>query len=127
MTALFSMRRLAVVLAATAVVVTGFAVSSADAQQRYDREGRPYYGRSGPNSSYQAGPQTRVYVTRRSWLDAGTEVLPGDRKFTDYAFPPGQSFGQQNLNRSLERQPFNSGSDFGLGDGFNGPRPFPLY
>jgi hypothetical protein len=127
MTALFSMRRLAVVLAATAVVVTGFAVSSADAQQRYDREGRPYYGRSGPNSSYQAGPRTRVYVTRRSWLDAGTEVLPGDRKFTDYAFPPGQSFGQQNLNRSLERQPFNSGSDFGLGDGFNGPRPFPLY
>ena len=127
MTALFSMRRLAVVLAATAVVVTGFAVSSADAQQRYDREGRPYYGRSGPNSSYQAGPRTRVYVTRRSWLDAGTEVLPGDRKFTDYAFPPGQSFGQQNLNRSLERQPFNSGSDFGLGEGFNGPRPFPLY
>lgn len=127
MTPSFSIRRLAVLLAATAVVVTGFAVSSADAQQRYDREGRPYYGRSGPNSSYQAGPRTRVYVTRRSWLDAGTEVLPGDRKFTDYAFPPGQSFGQQNLNRSLERQPFNSGSDFGLGDGFNGPRPFPLY
>ena len=127
MTASFSIRRLAVLLAATAVVVTGFAVSSADAQQRYDREGRHYYGRGGPNSSYQAGPRTRVYVTRRSWLDAGTEVLPGDRKFTDYAFPPGQSFGQQNLNRSLERQPFNSGSDFGLGEGFNGPRPFPLY
>jgi hypothetical protein len=26
--------------------------------------------------------------TRRSFLDAGTEVLPGERKFTDYAFPP---------------------------------------
>ena len=25
----------------------------------------------------------------RSFLDAGTEVLPGERKFTDYAFPPG--------------------------------------
>jgi len=25
-------------------------------------------------------------VTKRSWLDAGTEVLPGERKFTDYAF-----------------------------------------
>ena len=129
MTASFSTKRLAVALAAAAVVVTGFAVSSADAQQRqrYDREGRPYYGRSGPNSSYQAGPRTRVYVTRRSWLDAGTEVLPGERKFTDYAFPPGQSFGQQNLNRPLDRQPLGPGSDFGYGDGFNGPRPFPLY
>ncbi len=38
--------------------------------------------------SYQQGPRTRVYVTKRSWLDAGTEVLPGDRKFSDYAFPP---------------------------------------
>jgi hypothetical protein len=25
----------------------------------------------------------------RSFLDAGTEALPGERKFTDYAFPPG--------------------------------------
>ena len=25
----------------------------------------------------------------RSFLDAGTEVLPGERKFLDYAFPPG--------------------------------------
>ena len=24
----------------------------------------------------------------RSFLDAGTEVLPGERKFTDYALPP---------------------------------------
>jgi hypothetical protein len=24
----------------------------------------------------------------RSFLDAGTEVLPGERKFLDYAFPP---------------------------------------
>ena len=26
--------------------------------------------------------------TPRSFLDAGTEVQPGERKFTDYAFPP---------------------------------------
>ena len=36
-----------------------------------------------------AGPRARVRVAPRSFLDAGTEVLPGDRKFTDYAFPPG--------------------------------------
>jgi hypothetical protein len=31
---------------------------------------------------------TRVVVPPRSFLDAGTEVQPGERKFTDYAFPP---------------------------------------
>jgi hypothetical protein len=33
-------------------------------------------------------PRSRVVVVPRSYLDAGTEVLPGERKFTDYAFPP---------------------------------------
>jgi hypothetical protein len=32
--------------------------------------------------------RTRVVVQPRNFLDAGTEVLPGERKFTDYAFPP---------------------------------------
>jgi hypothetical protein len=32
-----------------------------------------------------------VTVQKRSFLDAGTEVKPGQRKFTDYAFPPGYS------------------------------------
>ena len=32
--------------------------------------------------------RSRIVVVPRSFLDAGTEVLPGDRKFTDYAFPP---------------------------------------
>jgi hypothetical protein len=34
-------------------------------------------------------PATRVVVTKRSFLDAGTEVRPGERHFTDYVFPPG--------------------------------------
>ncbi len=33
-------------------------------------------------------PRARVTVAPRSFLDAGTEVLPGERKFGDYAFPP---------------------------------------
>ena len=81
--------KLAVFVAAAAVV--GFLASPASAQtkrqQQYDHDGRVYYGPQGPNRSYQQGPRTRVYVTTRSWLDAGTEVLPGDRKFMDYAFP----------------------------------------
>src|ERR1700739_5050833 len=34
-------------------------------------------------------PRARVTVAPRSFLDAGTEVLPGERKFTDYALPAG--------------------------------------
>ena len=81
--------KLAVLLAAAAVVAIGFGATPASAQNtQYDRDGRPTYGSRGPNVSYMQGPRTRVYVTKRSWLDAGTEVLPGDRKFQDYAFPP---------------------------------------
>jgi hypothetical protein len=35
------------------------------------------------------GVRTRVVVTRRSYLDAGTEVTPGTRKYLDYVFPVG--------------------------------------
>jgi hypothetical protein len=37
----------------------------------------------------QPRPRARITVEPRSFLDAGTEVLPGERKFTDYAFPAG--------------------------------------
>lgn len=116
--------KLAVLLAATAIVAVSFDMTSASAQSRrqYDDRGRPYYGPNGPNVSYQQGPRTRIYVSKRSWLDAGTEVLPGERKFTDYAFPPSRSFGMENLNRPLDRQPLNPASDLG---GY--PERFPLY
>jgi hypothetical protein len=118
-------KKLPVLLAATAIVAVGFLSGSASAQQKYDRDGRPYYGANGPNRSYQQGPRTRVYVTTRSWLDAGTEVLPGDRKFNDYAFPPGigyPTFARENLNRPIDRQPLNPPADLG---GY--PQRFPLY
>jgi hypothetical protein len=37
---------------------------------------------------YASRPRSRIVVAPRSFLDAGTEVKPGERKFTDYAFPP---------------------------------------
>ncbi|HWL31517.1 MAG TPA: hypothetical protein VNZ94_14925 [Xanthobacteraceae bacterium] len=77
---------------------------------------------SSPNYSYQAGPRTRVYISRRNWLDAGTEVLPGERKYTDYAFPPIQSFARENLNRPIDRQPLSTPFDVG-----GQPTGFPLY
>jgi hypothetical protein len=117
--------KLVVLLAAVAFVAVGATEASAQSKPRYDKDGRHYYGRSGPNRVYQQGPNTRVYVTTRSWLDAGTEVLPGDRKFQDYAFPSPYgypSFARENLNRPIDRQPLNPPSDMG---GF--PRGFPLY
>src|SRR6195256_3633026 len=91
--------KLVVLLAAVALIAVGATSASAQSKPRYDKDGRPYYGAAGPNRSYQEGPRTRVYVTTRSWLDAGTEVLPGDRKFQDYAFPPAigyPSFAREN-------------------------------
>ena len=113
-------------LAAGAVVAIGL-VTAANAQSgpQYDSRGRPYYGQSGPNAVYQQGPHTRIYVTKRSWLDGGTEVLPGDRKFTDYAFPPEvgfPSFARENNNRPIDRQPLSTPSDVG-----GEPTRFPLY
>jgi len=107
--------KLAMLLATAILVAVGATSADAQSRQQYDRDGRPYYGANGPNRSYQQG-RTRVYVTTRSWLDAGTEVLPGDRKFQDYAFPPAigyPSFARENLNRPIDRQPLNPPSDMG--------------
>ena len=119
--------KLAMWLAAGAVVAMSLATpASADTRkQRYDDRGRHYYGPSGPNAVYQQGPRTRIYVSKRSWLDGGTEVNPGDRKFSDYAFPPAvgyPTFARENLNRPIDRQPLSTPQDVG---GY--PQNFPLY
>src|SRR3954471_3771962 len=120
--------RLALLLAAGALAGVLSDISSADAKvpkRRYDDARTSYnYGAGGPNVSYQQGPRTRVYITKRSFLDGGTEVLPGDRKFTDYAFPPGPSFARSINNRSLDRQPMNPPSDMG---GYPASIPLPPY
>jgi len=121
--------KFALLLAATAIVAISFdpTAASAQAKRQTDKDGRPYYGAQGPNRSYMQGPRTRVYVTTRSWLDAGTEVLPGDRKFQDYAFPPEvgyPSFARENRNRPIDRQPLNPPSDLG---GYPQRFPIPYY
>jgi hypothetical protein len=119
--------KLVVLLAAAVVTVSATSASAQTKRQQYDKDGRPYYGPGGPNRSYQQGPNTRVFITTRSWLDAGTEVLPGDRKFTDYAIPPDigyPSFGRENLNRPIDRQPLNPPSDLG---GYSQRIPLPPY
>jgi hypothetical protein len=109
--------KIPVLFAAVAVLVFGVLPAAAQqTQMKYDKNGRVTYGPGGPNRVIQQGPNTRVYITTRSWLDAGTEVLPGDRKFQDYAFPPAigyPDFARENLNRPIDRQPLNPPSDMG--------------
>jgi len=108
------------VIAATAAVLA-IATDGASAQtETHTRHVKS--GTHGQHVAVAKHPPTRVIVTRRSYLDAGTEVLPGDRKFTDYAYPQARSFGEWNNNRPLDRQPLNPPSDLG---GY--PQTFPLY
>jgi hypothetical protein len=115
-------------LAAVGVLAIGLGATPADAQTKRkptdinSAANSTAYGPAGPNRSYQSGPRTRVFVTTRSWLDAGVEVLPGDRKFNDYAFPQSRSFALENNNRPLDRQPLYPAYDLG---GY--PQGFPLY
>jgi hypothetical protein len=74
-------RLFAVGLCAAAIVAMTLAPVDAVAQTR--QKHYSYGKREGSR------PRARVVVGPRSFLDAGTEVKPGDRKFTDYAFPPG--------------------------------------
>jgi hypothetical protein len=112
-------------LAVGAMVAVQLAAPAAAESPNYDKRGRPTYGAGGPNYSYRQG-NTRIYVSKRSWLDGGTEVLPGDRKFTDYAaYPPAlglPSFNREIVNTPIDRQPLNPPSDMG---GY--PTGFPLY
>jgi hypothetical protein len=70
---------------AAAVLVTAW---PADAQQR---KRRPAVEQPTRTIYYNAAGRRVIVVHRRSYLDAGTEVLPGERKYTDYVFPPNYS------------------------------------
>jgi len=78
-------------------VSIGLTATMAQAQRRQDgisygpESNPPPLARrsTGPNTSYMAGPRTRVFITKRSWLDAGVEVKPGDRHYLDYVMTPG--------------------------------------
>jgi hypothetical protein len=103
-----------VLLALLASTVSTHAATAGKRDRQQATQSTVYdYGPRGPNRSYQSGPGTRIYVSKRSWLDGGTEVLPGERKFTDYALPPGTSFARGNNNRPLDRQPLSPDSDLG--------------
>ena len=73
---------------ASAVVIAlmAFAASPADAQQPTKKKSVTTQSRVVVASR----SRSRIRVAPRSFLVGGTEVLPGERKFTDYAFPAGR-------------------------------------
>jgi hypothetical protein len=95
---------LAVAAAGLAGLMVTTMASPADAQRRQ----REYYA-GDRVYTVRSGPRSRVVVRPRSYLDAGTEVLPGERKFTDYAIPPGYSAISTVLGPSFgyDRRPLN--------------------
>lgn len=76
----------AVIVCTAGIAISSIAVTDADAQTQKKRVAAKKYG---PVPTSMAPPRSRITVVRRSFLDAGTYVIPGDRKFTDYAIPPG--------------------------------------
>jgi hypothetical protein len=79
----------AALFCAAALTLSPIAVTPADAQTQKKSATKKAAKKYGPVPiSMAPPPRSRITVTRRTFLDAGTHVIPGDRKFTDYALPP---------------------------------------
>ena len=81
------MRFAAAVTLAAAIVTVAAASTPADAQGR-----RYYRGDRSERVTFidESGrARTKITVRPRNYLDGGTEVFPGERKFMDYAQPSG--------------------------------------
>jgi hypothetical protein len=95
-------------LAAVAVAVTA-AMPPADAAPRRKQTVRSSQHTVFVSRDENGRTRTRIIVTPRSYLDGGTEVLPGQRKFTDYAIPPYSRPADDALGPrwTFDRQPLN--------------------
>jgi hypothetical protein len=84
-----TMKMFAAVFCAAAIALSSAAVTPAEAQTQKKATAKKAAKKYGPVPiSMAPPPRARITVTRRSYLDAGTHVIPGDRKFLDYAVPP---------------------------------------
>ena len=93
--------------------------TNANKQQRVETPTgaiRPAQQNATARATTAARARTRVVVVRRSFLDAGTQVIPlEERKFLDYAFPP-------------THQPYNVVTNIGGRVGWhNSPLPGPFF
>ena len=115
--------RALMVVAAFATFAMALTAGTADAATKKKRtvQGYTYVQapRAAGNTVYvsrgeDGRTRTKIIVQKRSYLDGGTEVLPGQRKFTDYVYPPGYSATDVLGSRfNSDRQPLNGRFDFG--------------
>lgn len=82
-----SLKLYAAGLCAAVVALTAVASAPAEAQVQKTKKEYVYVVRSDGTVVRRA--RTRVVVAPRSFLDPGTEVQRGERKYSDYAFPAG--------------------------------------
>src|SRR5262245_22047358 len=73
--------------AALCAAVIAAAASGAPAAAQTEPKKKQYVAAT-TRTATTTRPRARVVGAPRSFLDAGTEVKPGERKFTDYAYPP---------------------------------------
>ena len=104
--------RLAAVIALAAVAAPLAFTSPADAQQRRGYQPQPR-GERITIIDETGRVRTKITVRRRSYLDGGTEVVPGERKFMDYAVPstymngaPSASWDPTGIHRFPLPRPF---------------------
>ena len=118
------MRAFAVTIAVLAVFA-GHAGSADAATRRAQPQPQPGVMRTASGTVIQPsrtiihdqyGRTTVIVIPRRSYLETGTEVSVGDRKFTDYAFTPGGNPG--------ESQFWFIGPDVSGANGYPLPRAF---
>jgi hypothetical protein len=87
------MQMRSIALAAMAAIVLAVAAVPAEAAPKRQQQ-KEYFDARTMRPEQRVDPRrvrrspTRITVTRRSYLDAGTEVYPGSMSYTDYVFPP---------------------------------------
>ena len=80
------MRTLSLVLIAAAATLAAAPADAATKKRQPYAAPQTVQGTRGAAAVRRPG--TRITVTRRSYLDAGTEVFPGSQPYTDYVFSP---------------------------------------
>jgi hypothetical protein len=76
---------------ASALAFSAAAIALASLATPADAQGRRYVRDQSERITIideNGRARTRITVRPRSYLDGGTQVVPGERKFSDYAFPP---------------------------------------
>ena len=96
-------------VATTAATLLVLASPAAEAQDRKRSSARPDQQTVFVSRDENGRTRTKIIVQKRSYLDGGTEILPGQRPFLDYVIPPYYSPLETALGpgKNFDRMPLN--------------------